>query len=275
MIRYFISAAILLTALPALAGPFDIPEEQQSTYVDVGAAVVSRSAYVGSEETDTDIFPYVAGEYKGRYFFNPAQGAGVNLINNGTLRVAPVVFFAGGRDAEDTPFLDEDSAISDAERDAFENAFDLDSSVTAGGVVSYRFPYAQLELQAQAPVTGDVEGWRGDASLATRLVPLENIIGEGTIIAPGIRATYLSDQWTESYYGLDQGQANLLNLAGQDVDGGFNSLSAFVLTSLSVTEDITLVGAANYTMLQGDAKDSLLSPDNNGTTFVLGLAKRF
>lgn len=275
MIRFLISAAILFTARPAFAGPFDIPEKQQRTYVDVGAAVVSRAAYVGSEKTDTDIFPYLAGEYEGRYFFNPAQGAGVNLINDGKVRLAPVVYFAGGRDAEDTPFLSDESTLSEAEREAFEDAFDVDASVTAGGLFSYRFPYAQLELQAQTPVTGDVKGWRADATLATRLVPLENMIGEGTIIAPGLRASYLSDQWTETYYGLDQSQANLLQAAGQDVDGGFNSFAAFALTTLTVTEDITLVGAVNYTILEGDAKDSLLSPENSGTTFILGLAKRF
>lgn len=276
------AAAMAALATPAQAGPFDIPEDQQTTYIDLGAAVVSRASYVGSEDTETDIFPYLAGEYEGRVFANAAQGLGVNLINNGKLQVAGIGFFASGRDADNTPFLDED----DAAPEMVEDAFDVTSSVTAGGLVSYRFPYAQLELQGQIPVTGDVEGWRLDATLATRLVPLERIIGEGTIISPGIRASYLSDEWTETYYGITQAQSNALQgrtfgpavplvPGGFEVDGGFNSYSLFTLTSLSVTDDITLVGVVNYTLLAGDAKDSPLSPENDALTLVAGVAKRF
>ena len=267
-------AALLVAACPSVsahAGPFDIPEENQTTFVDLGAAVVSRASYVGSEETETDVYPYLAFSWNGRAFFNPAQGLGVNAINRDGLRVAGVAYFAGGRDAEDTPFFDE--AVTQAQEDAF----DVDSSATVGGLVSYRFPFAQLELQSQFPVTGDVEGWRLDASLATRLVPLERMVGKGTIIAPGVRASYLSDRWTESFYGIDQAQAALISpgLAGFDPDGGINSYSVFGLTSLTISESVTLVGVVNYSMLAGDAKDSPLSPDNSALTAVVGIAKRF
>ena len=267
-----LATALLVWAAGASAqdGLFDISEDDRNTFLDLGGAVVSRAAYVGSEETDTDVFPYLAFEYEGRVFGNAAQGLGVNLINRDGLQVAATGFYASGRDTNDTPFGGE---VTTPE---LEEAFDLGSSFTAGGLVSYRFPYAQAELQAQVPVTGDVEGWRLDASLATRIPPLEKMLGEGTIIAPGVRATYLDDEWTESYYGVTTAQAVAAGLpVGYDADGGFNSYSLFGLTSITLASDITLVGVANYTFLAGDAKDSPLSPDNNGLTLVAGIAKRF
>ena len=271
--NYLISIALLCSAAPALAqdGLFDIPEDDRFTFLDVGGAVVSRSTYVGSEDSETDIFPYLAFEYEGRVFGNAAQGLGINAINRDGLQVAATGYFAGGRDAEDTPFFDD--ATNPPGDD---NVFDLDSSFTAGGLISYRFPYAQAELQAQVPVTGDVEGWRLDATLATRIPPLERIFGEGTVISPGVRATYLDDEWTESYYGVTTAQAVAAGLpTGFDADGGFNSYAVFGLTSVTLASDITLVGVANYTFLAGDAKDSPLSPDNDGLTLVAGVAKRF
>ena len=272
--KYLTSGALAaaLLAIPAHAQDslFDIPGDERNTFIDVGAAVVSRAAYVGSEETDTDIFPYLAFEYEGRVFANAAQGLGVNAINRDGLQVAAIGYFASGRDGEDTPFA------TDQSPEPLVEAFDLDSSFTAGGLVSYRFPYAQAELQAQVPVTGDVEGWRLDASLATRIPPLEKLIGKGTVIAPGVRATYLDDEWTESYYGITTAQALAAGLpTGYDPDGGFNSYAIFALANLTLTESITLVGVANYTFLAGDAKDSPLTPENDGLTLVAGVAKRF
>jgi len=261
-------AATVLSGLsaPAHAGPFDIPQEQQTTFIDVGTAYVGRAAYVGSRERDEDIFPYLAAEYKGRYFANAAQGVGVNLINRDGWTLAPIAYFAGGRDAEDTPFR----LANGTTLPAVEDALDLDSSITVGGLVTYRLPLARLDAQMQVPVTGDVEGYRTDVSLTTRL-PL----GERIFIAPGLRASYFSDGWSNSYYGLNAAQAAAVGLPEYDAGAGFNSLGALVLASFEIVEDYNIVGALNYSLLQGDAKDSPLSPENDAVTVILGVARRF
>ena len=264
-------ATTLVGAVPAHAGPFDIPESEQDTFLDVGVAYVGRAAYVGSDERDEDIFPYAAGEYKGRYFFNPAQGLGVNLINRDGLVVAPTAFFATGRDADDTPFILPATGSGDREvTPAVDDAFDLDSSVTLGGLVSYLLPFARFDGQIQFPVTGDVDGFRGDLSLTTRL-PL----GDRFFIAPGVRATYTSDSWSNSYYGIDATQAAAVGLPEFDTGAGFHTLGAHVIATFEVVEDYNVIGALNYSALQDEAEDSPLSPDNDALTVVVGVARRF
>ena len=264
-------ATAMAGGVSAHAGPFDIPESERETFLDVGVAYVGRAAYVGSDERDENIFPYAAAEYRGRYFFNPAQGLGVNLINRDGLVVAPAAFFASGRNADDTPFVLADTASGDrVVTPAVDDAFDLDSSFTVGGLVSYLLPFARFDGQIQFPVTGDVDGFRGDLTLTTRL-PL----GERFFIAPGVRATYTSDDWSNSYYGIDAVQAAAVGLSEFDTGGGFHTLGAHVIATFEVVEDYNVIGALNYSSLRDEAKDSPLSPDNDALTAVVGVARRF
>ena len=289
MIRTLLTAAALAPALlaaPATAQIFDIPDSERETYIDVGAAVLSRAAYVGSEEQDTNIYPYLAGEYEGRLFFNPAVGAGVNLINDGTMQLAAIGTFASGRDADDTPFVfepDDDAAVNVAaslplpQTDAVKDAFELDGSFVAGGHFNILLPVARFDVTAVTPVTGDIEGLRTDFALTTR-IPIGPVF-----VAPGVRATWTSDSWTESYYGFTSEQVDLLAAQGlfspdfleaTEVDDAW-TLGAHVLATWEVVDDVNIIGALNYSALQGDAKDSPFSPDNSGLTAVAGIAKRF
>ena len=289
MIRNLLVAAATLPALlavPASAQIFDIPDSERETFVDIGAVVLNRPAYVGSEEQDTSILPFIAGEYEGRVFLNPAIGAGVNLINDGNMQLAVIGSYATGRDADDTPFVfdpDDDSPVNVAASlplpltDATEDAFELDGSFTAGGHFNILLPVARFDVTAVTPVTGDIDGIRTDFALTTRL-PVGPFF-----IAPGVRATWTSDSWTESYYGFSSEQVDLLAAQGlfsadfleaTEVDDAW-TLGAHVLATWEVVDDIEIVGALNYSALQGDAKDSPFSPDNDGLTAVLGVAKRF
>ena len=270
-----LSAVCLLWTAPAHAQDnlFDIDEDEVDTFLDVGGVLLTRPGYVGSEEARTNVLPYLAFEYEGRYFGNAAEGLGVNLIHRNGLRLAPVAYFAAGRDAEDTPFFSDelDDTLAPETADAFKDAFDVDGAVTVGGLASYLLPFARLDLQGQVPVTGDLDGWRGDIS-ATTLLPF---FGDRITVAPGARATYTSAGWAGSYYDLDLDQAALAGLPEFDTDGGFNSYSLYLLGQGKVTDTLTVVGALNWTNLTQDAKDSPLSPDNNGLTALVGVARRF
>ena len=289
MIRTLLAAAAVAPVLfagPASAQMFDIPDGERESFVDLGVAVLSRDAYVGSEESDFNVLPFVAGEYEGRVFLNPAIGAGVNLINDGTMQLAAIGGYATGRDADDTPFVfdpDDDSPVNVTsslplpQTDAVEDAFELDGSFTVGGHFNILLPVARFDVTAVTPVTGDIEGLRTDFALTTRL-PVGPVF-----IAPGVRATWTSDSWTESYYGFTSEQVDLLAAQGlfspdfleaTEVDDAW-TLGAHVLATWEVVDDLNIIGALNYSALQGDAKDSPFSPDNSGLTAVAGIAKRF
>ena len=293
MLRTLLAASAALPAMFAVSASaqmFDIPASEQETYIDLGLDVVSRDIYVGSDERETLVLPYVNGEYKGRFFFRPAVGAGVNLINDGTVELAAVASYATGRDAEDTPFVfdidDLDAGEVPGRRgdvlpvaltDASDEAFEIDGSITVGGYGSVLLPFARLDAQLITPVTGDIDGLRSDIALTTR-VPLGPFF-----IAPGVRATWTSDSWTETFYGFTPDQiatldadtlALLSDENGLDVGDAW-TLGAHLVATWEVVDDVQILGFVNYSALQGDAKDSLFSPENDGVTAALAVSRRF
>jgi len=283
---FFTSAALL--GLPAAAmsqdSIFDIPEPEQETYVDVGAAVLIRPAYLGSSETQTSILPYISGEYKGRLFFDPSRGAGVHAIHKEKLQVSAYANLAGGRDAQDTGIFDrselsdrftEPTEIENAETEIenAEDVLDLNPSVLASASVRYRLKYALAEANVSVPVTGDIDGYRSELILTTK-IPFEPI---GLQIYPGVRASYTSSAWNKAYYGVDAEISDATGLTPFFETGNQVSvLGTYVLTTWEIPNmDINIVGVVNYNVLQNDLKNSPLVSDKDGITAVIGLAKKF
>lgn len=278
--RHFIISALLL-AVPfgATAGEsiFDIAESEADTFVDVGAAVLIRSAYLGSSETQTNILPYISGEYKGRLFFDPARGAGIYAIHKDKLQVTAFANIAGGRDGDDTGLFDRpefaDRFTTDEAREAAEDVLDVTTSILASTSARYRFKYALAEVNFSIPVTGDVEGYRSEINLATK-IPFEPA---GLKIFPGVRATYTSSAWNKAYYGVDAEISEATGLAPFfETESQFSVLGAYALTTWTVPNlDVQVVGFVNYNVLQNDLTDSPLVTDKSGITAAIGLAKRF
>ena len=261
-----------LSALPATAaaqnsngffgeqdGLFAISEKYDSTFLDAGVAYVNRSPYVGSEETENLILPYVRGDYKGRLFINPATGAGVYWRNTDNLRLSKSVNWASGRDGDDTPFIGESGEV--------------DGSVTVVNALRYYLPFAAFDAVSTIPVTGDFDGARLDTLLSTEFYPIE-----GLRVTPGVRATFGTDGWVNTLYGVDTETltaAGVTNIDAFEADGGLTALGLHAAAYYQLPGDLELVGVANYSFLQNDSKDSPLSPDNDGLTLAISLAKHF
>jgi len=255
---------------------FDIPQSEADSYIDVGAAILSRPAYLGSNTQETDILPYIAGEYKGRLFLDPARGAGVHAINDGKLQLSVFANVASGRDANETGAFNDLVSISafttDAERNAAEDALEIKTSVVASASARYLFKYALADISVSVPVTGDVDGMRTELSLATKL-PFEPV---GLRVFPGVRATYTSKSWNETYYGINAAQSAATGLQTFDTDGDISVLGSYILATWDgLGDDIQLIGLLNYNWLQGDLQDSVLTPDDHGLSAVIGVARRF
>lgn len=270
MHTYLLLTTLILTsalaAVPHVANAqgsiFDIPESEQDTFADVGIAAVSRETYVGSDDSELTVLPYINARYKGRYFVNPALGAGAYAIRNENFRLGGSVHYSLGRDGEDTPF----------DTDAFE--------VDAGfaGIISSRIytPIAAIDVIGNIPLTGDLDGYRLDTLVTTEFYPVSNLR-----ITPGLRATYHSGAYLDSLYGITDTQiteAALPASAGLtplDFGSEFSTLGAHVAAYLDINEDYQLIGIVNYSRLIGDVEDTSLAPSNNGITAAISLARTF
>lgn len=265
-----LSTLMLITSLPAGAqesssffgeqdGLFAISEKQAETFIDIGGAVVNRTPFVGSEDSDTIVLPFARADYKGRLFINPAIGAGIYWRNTDNLRLSTSLNLSLGRDAEDTPIIGEGGEI--------------DSSVTVTNALRYYLPFAAFDAVATVPFTGGFEGARFDTLLTTEVKPIK-----GLRITPGVRATFGTAGWINSLYEIEEADLAAIDSVGIDpfsAGSGVLALGFHTAAYYELPNDYQLIGVLNYSALQDDAKDSPLSVRDSGVTLALAIAKHF
>ncbi|GGX71097.1 hypothetical protein GCM10011309_21570 [Litorimonas cladophorae] len=257
--------AALVSPLPATAQDsiFDIPEAEQLTFADVGVAAVSRETYVGSSESEISVLPYINAQYKGRFFANAALGAGAYAIRNKNFRLGGSVHYSLGRDGADTP-LNSD-------------AFDVDGGFSANLSSRLYTPVAAIDVVGSVPLSGDLDGFRVDTLVTTQFFLFDKALQ----ITPGVRATYHSDGYLDSLYGITDAQlASAALPENSDITAlGFKSevstLGAHAAAYYDLSHDLQLIGIVNYSRLIGDVRDTPLAPKKNGLTAAVAIARTF
>lgn len=260
MIRFYTAllAATLFLSSTATAQDsiFTVGEAQDKTYADLGISVLSSPEYLGSDDEKIRVLPFINAEYKGRLYINPYQGAGVHLINNGKFRVSGGAYFAPNRKSKDTPFTDP--------------SFDIDSGVSARVAGRYRWKYAAFDVTGSMPVTGDMDGAEVEFR-ATTLLPVSDKVR----IGPSIFASYQTKDWLNTLYGVNNEQALAGGLTQLSYSDGFGSYGAAATAFVDLPSGISMIGLLSYTALDGNLKDSPLTPSNNEVMGVVALSKRF
>jgi outer membrane scaffolding protein for murein synthesis (MipA/OmpV family) len=239
---------------------FKIPPDQAVSSLDVGIAAVSRETYVGSQHSNLIVLPYVNATHKGRYFINPALGAGVYAINNGKVRLGASANLALGRKGRDTPFAGT----------PYEDEFKVKTGVTGSVFGRVYLPFAAFDVVGTIPVSGGLSGAKLDTLLTTQFSPLKNLT-----LTPGVRATFNTGAWLDTNYGISAQQAAASGLAPLSHDAELSTVGAHVAGYYKIGEDYQIVGVINQSWLVGDVKDSPLTPENTGLTVAMGVARKF
>ena len=240
-------------------GLFAISKKRDKTFMDAGITYMNRAPFVGSEETENLVLPFVRADYKGRLFISPALGAGVYWRNTDKMRVSTSLNFATGRDEDDTPLIGESGEV--------------DSSLVVTNTVRFYVPFAAFDAISTVPFTGDFEGARLDALLTTEVKPIK-----GLRITPGVRASFGTSGWINSLYEIetsDLATLDQVDLQPFRANRGLMALGFHTAAYYELPNDFQLIGVVNYSALQNDAADSPLSVDNSGLTLAIGLARHF
>lgn len=242
-----------------------ISPDPDATTVSLGGAAVYRPEFQGADESETAPFPLIS--VRNLFGFNLA-GTGLTydlLRKRGTDRrweitLGPALTLDLGREEDDSPFLT--------------GLGDVDTSLLAGGFLRARYGPVTLNVSGGQDVADGHDG----ALIGVRLgvmVPL----GQRLRLTPGISATWASEDYMQSYFGITGAQAADSIYAPFSPDAGFKDVGVNLNVSYAIVGNWSATARVAYTRLVGDAADSPIvdgpGGSENQVTALIGISYRF
>ncbi len=280
--RYLLLATLAFAAAPALAqqgpapgvpttieGQRQAPPKQADVMVTIGFAPVLSPVWQGSTDYALSIFPDIRVNYKDDIFFSVPDGLGWNAINRNDWKIGPLAKLRFGRNEDNggSPFLVTGGS------DALQGMGDVDLAVEFGGFVQKGFVNNQLRARAEVlQGTGGHEGVVANTNLSWNGMKRDRSL----LYSAGVRATWASSDFTNTYFGVNGVQALNTGLALSRTGSGL--VSAGVNATLTKPlgrfgRDGALTLFTSYDRL-GDVvtQSSLIKERGQRGQFALGLA---
>ncbi|GAA3711027.1 MipA/OmpV family protein [Oceanisphaera sediminis] len=240
-----------LYSLATLAPLLAVPAQAQYTWSgSLGASAVMAPDYLGSDDYKARVLPDLNVRYGDLFYLNWRDGLGWNLIQQQDWSLSPFIGYQPGRDN-----------TGDLSR------FDqVDGGLSGGVRVSYQPGSWRYSLQAETPLTGDVDGYQLTARAGWR-----------EKVAPNLRASfgpslvYSSKEWTQDMFGVTAADAARSGLSRYRPDQGYLRLGLSGSLNYRFAPDWSITGLAGITRLTGDAKDSpIVSQAGEATQALAG-----
>jgi len=209
--------------------------------ITLGVLVGSEPDYEGSDSYDFVALPLVDITYRDTLFLHTdTLGASFSPISG--FSFGPLVSYGMGRDEDDNDDLD--------------GLGDVNSAILVGGFASYEISRFTLSVEVLRAVTGDHDGTVVEPSLS-----YGHEVTPALSFEVGLGATWASDDYMETFFGIDAAQAANSRLRRFDADAGFKDINLSLGASYELDESWALLGEVGYTRLLGDAADSPLVDD--------------
>jgi outer membrane scaffolding protein for murein synthesis (MipA/OmpV family) len=229
----------------------DPKDAKRNWALSIGVIGGVKPEYEGSDEYEFGIGPNLAGSWRDILFFK-GKTIGVNLIRKKNLKAGPILSWTGGRDEDDN--------------DKLEGLGDVDSSIEAGGFVSYRKKPLRFKMEARHDINSGHEGGLVELSAGTTL-PFNK---PRVFVALG--TTWASDDYMESFFGVDSNQSADSGLKKYNAESGIKDINLSVSAGYSITNRWRLGGKVEYKRLVGDAADSPIVEDENQFLAGIGIS---
>ena len=235
-------------------GHEDPKDEKRDWALSIGMIVGISPDYEGSDDYDFGNGPQLAGSWRDILFFK-GKTIGANLVRKKNLKAGPILSWSGGRDEDDN--------------DKLEGLGDVDSSIEAGGFVSYRKKTYRFKLEARQDVNSGHEGALVELSAGT-VLPFKK-----PLVSVALGTTWASDDYMESFFGVSAKQSADSGLKKYDADAGIKDISLSLTAGYKITNRWRLGGKAEYKRLVGDAADSPVVVDKNQFLAGIGITYHF
>lgn len=273
--RALLTLALLCVAQPGLAQTADTrpgpPAGRPAGTINdgwsvtIGVAPVLSPVWQGSRDVALSVFPDLRVNYKDILFASIPEGLGWNVVNRDGWKAGPLAKLRFGRDEErgGSPFLVTGGS------DALLGMGDVDAAAEVGGFVEKR-----------------AGPWRGRVELRRGFGGHEGLVADGsvsyqlrsgrTLISFGPRVTLGSQDYINTYFGIDPSQSLRTGLRPYRASGGLLSygMGSTVIHPLSRRSVLTAFGGVDR--LGAEAADSpLVRERGRRTQFTIGLGYGF
>ncbi|MBN1585932.1 MAG: MipA/OmpV family protein [Candidatus Omnitrophica bacterium] len=216
--------------------------------VTLGLGGIIRPEYEGSDSYEGWPLPYIDLKYKDRFFLNPWRGIGLDLYKNEELTVGTALGFDFGRDEEDDALL--------------QGMGDVGETVELGLFAEYKLDPLTFGLDFAQDIADGHGGFTLGGSLGSKFA----LPDHSTFLMPSLNATFASENYMESYFGVDHLQAVRSSLAFYDVESGIKDVGASLRVLHRLDNHWSVVGFVSYSRLVGDAADSPVVAKENQFT---------
>lgn len=223
----------------------------------VGAAVVFGRDYQGSNQRRTSVFPAIDYQWRNGFFAGTTNGLGYNFSRSPSMQYGLRVTADLGRDESRSP--------------ALTGLGDIDVRPELGGFFNY-FVSRDVFLTSSL---------RYGAGNDRKGLVLDLGAGYSTALAPswrlgvGVAASVVNQNYMQSYFGVDAGQAATSGYAPYAPAAGLRDLRASAALTYRLNDKVGITGAVSLSGLQGDAKTSPVVRRTSTANGVLAVTYAF
>jgi len=246
-----IDAAEAIDEAPGYEDPKDVKRDWT---LSIGLIAGISPDYEGSDDYGFGIAPNIAGSWRNLIFFK-GKTLGVYAIRDKGLKAGPILSWTGGRSEDDN--------------DKLEGLGDVDSSIEAGGFLSYRHKFVRFRMEARQDINSGHDGALVELSAGTTL-PIKK---PRIFIALG--TTWASDDYMESFFGVTPQQSAGSGLHTYNAGAGIKDINLSLAAGYPITNRWRVGAKLEYKRLVGDAADSPIVDAENQFMGGIGISYHF
>lgn len=238
---------------------YEYPRDSERKWaVSIGLSSGFAPDYEGSNDYGFGIGPNISASWRDTIFYK-GKSLGVNIIRQKNLKAGLLLAKSSGRNEDDN--------------DKLEGLGDVDGSFEAGGFVSYRGKPWRFLAEARQDIDSGHEGALVELSGGANL-PFE----KPTVFVE-LGTTWTSDDYMESFLGVDARQAADSGLKRYNAESGIKDINISMTAGYPITNRWRIGGLFEYKRLVVDAADSPIVDDKNqflgGLSFSYHMGSKF
>jgi outer membrane protein len=246
-----------LPQMPALDRLPSMPKVPEGWSVSLGAGLLTAPEYEGSDNYDVFVLPSLRFSYGSNLSFNARQGLRYNFLNENGITVGAGLGGNFGREEDDSSYLT--------------GLGDIDPTVEGKVFADYRVGLAKASFTFAHDLAGSHKGFTVKSALGTAFP----IPGYGVFVRPSISATYASDDYVDSFFGINATQAARSGLVAYNPDAGFKDVGVNLFATKQLTQHWSASSTLSYKYLLGDVADSPIVKEKGQASAGLFVSYKF